>query len=129
MYSSNPIFTGAAMGLSIAVLDMVLRPRLATGVAQLFLFFVEGTSCYIVYKSMTTDKRGDTYKLDSTLVHSSVLSGLVIWVTDFFVKPGLLGQGQEFIKFLIQGMIVYYVLGMVNTPAAGSGSGSSDSSY
>ena len=120
MYSSHPIFTGGAMGLSLAVLDMALRPRLATGLAEVFLFFVEGCTCYVIYKAMSGDK-GDSYKLDGSLISSATLSALTIWLTDFVIRPGMLGgPGTDFIKFLVQGIIVYYVLAMANTPSSSS---------
>lgn len=113
MYSAHPIITGGTMGLVLSVLDMALRPRLASGVAELFLFFVEGASCYVIYTMMTTEKKAATYALDGSLISNSTLAGLTIWLTDFFVKPAMLGgAGTEIIKFLLQGIIVYYVLAM-----------------
>lgn len=127
MYSKHPIITGGTMGLVLSVLDMALRPRLASGLAEVFLFFVEGASCYVIYKMMSTDKRAATYTLDGTLISNSTLAGLTIWLTDFVIRPGMLGgPGTEIVKFLLQGIIVYYVLAMANQPA--SGSGSSDTS-
>lgn len=115
MYSSHPIFTGGAMGLTLSVLDMALRPRIAEGLAEVFLFFVEGCACYVIYKAMVTEEKAATYALDGSLISNATLAALTIWLTDFVIKPAMLGgAGTEIIKFLLQGIIVYYVLAMAN---------------
>lgn len=120
----HPIITGSIMGAAIGALDMALRPRFASGFMELFLFAIEGAGAYVVYKllyhpnwSMGCLTGGDgtsgAVTLDGNLIQKSLVGGLTIWLTDLLLKPTNMGGiGGEYIKFLIQGIIVFYVFGM-----------------
>lgn len=123
---THPIIAGSIMGAAIGGLDMALRPRFANGFMELFLFALEGAGAYIVYKILyhpnwagfgcsTGDDTTTTKSLglDGNLIQKSLIGGLTIWLTDLLLKPANInGMGSEYIKFLIQGIIVFYVFGM-----------------
>ena len=113
MYSSHPIFTGAAMGLSIAVLDLVLMPNLGKGLGQALRFFIEGSACFFIYK-MFSREQGDTYTFDGSFIQSSTLVAISIWLMDVVMRP-VITNDMRIIKFFVQGIIVYYVLAMTNS--------------
>lgn len=120
----HPIIAGSIMGAAIGALDMALRPRFASGFMELFLFALEGAGAFIVYKMVyhpswtgfgcsTGDGTSSTMSLDGNLIQKSLVGGLTIWLTDLLLKPtNIGGMGSEYIKFLIQGIIVFYVFGM-----------------
>lgn len=110
--SSHPIVSGTIMGVTIGVMDMALRPRLSVGIMEVFMFMVEGAVCYGVYAMLNpSELTSYSWQFDGKFLKNSAVAGLVVWLTDFFVKPAQVsGPGAEYVKFLIQGMIVYFSL-------------------
>lgn len=118
----HPIIAGSIMGAAIGALDMALRPRFANGFMELFLFALEGAGAYIVYKFVyhpnwtgfgCSTGDGTGMAMDGALIQKSLIGGLTIWLTDLLLKPqNFSGMGGEYIKFLLQGIIVFYVFGM-----------------
>lgn len=116
---THPLFQGLLMGATIFGLDVFLRPRAGEkgGIMEIMLFFAEGAACDIVYGMVKggcanagDHDLGDLFKTIS--IRKSIMAGLTIWLTDFFLRPeNFKGELNAIIKFGIQGMMVMFVLG------------------
>lgn len=110
MSTTHPLFQGLLMGGTIYLLDIFLRPGLATSnVMEILLYFVEGVGCDFVYRYMGRPE-GSTGCSMSLDVKKSVMAGVTIWISDIFLRPQMFnGLMSEMIKFGIQGLLVMLV--------------------
>jgi len=113
----HPIISGLMMGGAIYGLDMMLRPQFAAnGMMEVVLFLIEGAACDIVYSMTNRGTRGlggFATAFENISLMKSLLAGGTIWLTDMFLRIDNFGSaGSEMFKFLIQGFIVYVVLGV-----------------
>lgn len=120
--------TSLAVGATIAVGDMLLRPQFGTGISQMFRFLAEGVVCVYVFDMVNASGSGSGESDASSLLKdtgsscatgslnlmSGAIIGVLIAVTDQWIRPEYYRSlGGEFVKFLIQGIIVSFVLGNV----------------
>ena len=110
--NSGFIMGGLLTGGVIFLGDMVLKPKLQGGILEILCFAIEGALCEFVYHIVKKDKACGI--MDNITLQGSAIAGLVIWATDFFIRPEMFGGvGMESIKFFLQGFIVYLSLGYV----------------
>jgi len=112
MTRTHPIIEGSLMGLAIFGLDMLLRPRFASGGGgmEFILFGIEGIACDFIYGVIKkSNKTGGSFGENITLMRS-LLAGAVIWGTDILLRTQFVtGGGMEILKFILQGIIVMFV--------------------
>ncbi len=110
MYSSSPILTGSIMGATIAALDILLRPRLATSALQeLFLFFIEGFGATVVYNMTGGCGSATGIYGNGNIIYQSGIAGVAVWITDLVLRPNF-AANMQLLRFLLQGIILYYVI-------------------
>lgn len=114
---SNPIMSGIVMGVGIFATDMILRPQFTSSqMMELLLFAVEGIVCDLIYGGINSN-----LLTGSINFKRSVLAGLTLWLTDFFLRPAFVGGiGMEIMKFLLQGIFVLMVFNYSGGMSAGS---------
>lgn len=112
MPDSGLIIGGLLTGGVIFLGDMVLKPKLQGGILEILCFAIEGALCEVSYHIAKKDKACSL--LDNITIQGSAVAGIMIWLTDFFIRPEMFGGvGMESIKFFLQGFIVYLSLGFV----------------
>lgn len=107
---THPLLSGLLMGGVIYLGDILLRPNFAQGGMEVILFGIEGLLCDIAYGVIN----GGSFAgmMQDISIKKSISAGLTIWITDFFLRTqSFAGMGMEFIKFFLQGLIVYMVIG------------------
>lgn len=106
MSYDNPFLKGSIMGMGIFLTDMVLRPQFsASNMMELVLFGVEGIVCDLIYGMLNENMREGSVNFKKSL-----MAGLTIWLSDFFLRPAFVnGIGMEVLKFIMQGILVVMV--------------------
>ena len=105
------MLTGLVMGGGIFIMDMVLRPNLGEGFAELARFLIEGTGCAMIYAYMENEDGlpygdGNDWKQDKG-IRLTLTSAITLYFTDMFLRPEIVrGIGSESMKFILQGIIV-----------------------
>ena len=112
MLDSGFFMGGLLTGGVIFLGDMLLRPRMKGGFGEIICFGIEGALCELTYHMAKKDKTCNL--MDNISLQGSAIAGAMIWLTDFLIRPDMFGgAGMEFIKFFLQGAIVYLTLGYV----------------